>query len=705
MNQGRCLSFCARACAATIFALVVSPAFGQSTDMPSRSGRRVHQPKDGPNVATDADVAAIGLVDSLFGSFAPEDPLPGVAHRALGIETGKAAKRPKWSARLARNPHTEDGNPPYVLIDRYGGVQRYVEPSPRIDLEQHVGKTVAVRRDTGGTLLASQLELPRITTSRVAKRTGSAAAAGNGVRLAAQEEPLPTPTPADEETHSVLTEQPPMPSGESTDGEGEMVEAGPMMYEGDPTYEGEGYEGEIYEEGMVVPDGVDPLYLDGDSEFGHCTVCGDGVCGGQGCANGGCGFGSRPVFYARGEYLLWKFDGMNVPALVVSSDDEIFDLDDPIIFGDSDDVLDDARSGFRITLGYWLDDYGKLGIEGDYMAFGTEDLTFSAGSFDSGPPPFIGRPFFSMTPFDGDGDPLTPDAPGPAVQEVDTNNVNGVVTVRIESDFQSAGLHLRRNLCCVSGCNVGCGDSVSCGTGVGGCDSCNSGPNPSCPMCPLVGKACNEFFNGGTRHFDVIYGVRWAQLRESLQIDENLIATDESPDPEGTTFDIFDRFGTADNEFIGGEIGFICDWERRRWSLELASKLAIGNTRQQIPLSSRTVTNQPGEDVETFENRGLLVQPSNAGSYSNNSFSVMPQIGLTGGYQVTQRLRLVAGYNLLYWSRVLRPGDVIDLQVNTEQIPPPDDDNLDLEIASPRFVLRETDLWAHGLNAGIDYRW
>ena len=112
---------------------------------------------------------------------------------------------------------------------------------------------------------------------------------------------------------------------------------------------------------------------------------------------------------------------------------------------------------------------------------------------------------------------------------------------------------------------------------------------------------------------------------------------------------------------------------------------------------------QPGQDTESFPDHGLLVQPTNAGTYNRDQFSVIPQIGLTGGYQVTQRLRLTAGYTLLYWTRVARPGDQIDLDVNTEQIAPPTD--VDLAIARPRFVFRDTDIWAHGISAGIDYRW
>jgi hypothetical protein len=64
-------------------------------------------------------------------------------------------------ARLIENPDQTDGTPPYALTDQTGTIQRYVEPVPHIDLSAYVGQIVAVRDDSGPTLLASQLELPR----------------------------------------------------------------------------------------------------------------------------------------------------------------------------------------------------------------------------------------------------------------------------------------------------------------------------------------------------------------------------------------------------------------------------------------------------------------------------------------------------------------------------------------------------------------
>ena len=66
-------------------------------------------------------------------------------------------KRSKLQAKLVRNSNKADGTPPYALVDRYGGVLRYVEPVDRLDLKPYLGKVVGVKHDTGDILLASQL--------------------------------------------------------------------------------------------------------------------------------------------------------------------------------------------------------------------------------------------------------------------------------------------------------------------------------------------------------------------------------------------------------------------------------------------------------------------------------------------------------------------------------------------------------------------
>ncbi|RIK75621.1 MAG: hypothetical protein DCC67_15060 [Planctomycetota bacterium] len=619
-------------------------------------------------VPRQRDEAAGAMLDSLFDSASAPRDRQAPAMEALGGRPSRASLRARWTARLARNPRPADGNPPYVLIDRYGGIQRYVEPVATIDLEKHIGKMVAVRRDTGHTLLASQLELPRSAAAGVLQGGGSAA---DDITLATFEQAAqalePTPAPGGEPLPEATA-----PPSEPVEGEvieGEIIDGQPI--EG-PMFDADGHPLEVHE-------GVDPLYLDDSDamQFDGCPTCGDTICQMQ----GGCGFGSRPVLYARGEYLLWWIDGMPIPPLVVRGeannngtpgdpDDDFFD-NAFVVFGD-EDVLEESRSGGRITIGYWLDDYGQWAVEGDYFSFGEIQTHFVDGG--DGTFPIVGRPFIDAT------------TGLPAVEDVSFPGIRGDVTADVTSTFQSAGLRFRRNLCCVAGAPE-CGDAVQCGSTVSGCLTGGCG-TPVGGDTPLA-----RFFNRGTRHIDVTYGVRWAQLEEGLNIREDLQTTDAT-----TTFVVVDDFATS-NEFVGGELGFIWDWQYRRWSVESLLRLGIGNTRQRVAINGFTLNN--GE----FGVGGLLAQESNIGNYERNEFSVLPQIGVTLGYMITDRLKLTGGYTLLYWSRVVRPGEQIDLEVNPGNLPfanPPDADGLP---ARPEFVFRDTSIWAHGLNVGLEYQW
>jgi hypothetical protein len=639
---------------AALVTMLIADVAGAQSPSPRRSAAR------------NGDRAAGALIDSIFDSAADGSRSDRPVKQALGGQPSKASQRPEWSARLARNPKPDDGNPPYVLIDRYGGIRRYVEPTPTVDLDRYLGQAVTVRRDTGHTLLASQLELPK-----VARPAGMVV--GEGVKLASAEMPAPgEPTLADGiEGASGEPLPDPIPDPQSmVDGYG-------------------GHEGPWFDESgrpINLPEGADPLYLD-ESEGPHlegCTNCGSAVCQAQ----GGCGYGSRPVFWVRGEYLAWWTEGMYVPPLVVRG--EVGDNGTPgdpsddffnnafVVFGNQD-VLDGIRSGGRVRAGYWLDDFGQTAIEGEYFGFGEVSTRFVDGG--DGTFPIVGRPFTDAT------------TGLPAVEDVSFPGIMGTVAVDIDSTFQSAGIGVRRNLCCVSG-NVCCGDAVTCGSEVGcGAMGCGAGVSDG---------PCGTLFRRGTRHTDVYFGFRWAQLQEGLAIQENLTVIAPSVDV-GTTFQVNDVFNT-NNEFVGGEIGFLWDWEYRRWSLEFLSKLGIGSTRQRVSINGFTVRTEPGEPSETGSG-GLLALDSNIGDYERNELSVLPQLGVTLGYKLTERLKLTGGYTFVYWSNVVRPGEQIDLEVNPGNLPfanPPDPDGLP---ARPQFSFQQNDFWAHGLSAGLEYQW
>jgi len=545
-------------------------------------------------------------------------------------------------ALLIRNPDTSGGAPGFALADEYGRVQRFVEPSPGVELASYVGQQVRIRHDTGETLLASQLELPlvmngpnRSNSQRILPPTGVVTAGYQSVQPSVQ--PL---------ANSLKTAQ-----------------VSPIVVSGMPA------ESFVQEIGPYGP----PLSGDFVAPYGTCESCPPTVAY-QLQPNGpSCCRGSRGRFYGRAEYLLWQFDGMQLPPLVTTSpagtpQAQAGVLGQPgteILFGGGS-ALGGTRNGVRLMVGTWLNDYRDIGIEADWIWFDDESVGFSRTGVQGAP--ILARPFFNMVPLNGAGDVLPPAEDAELVSFPGV--VEGTVSVDVNSEFRGAGLRFRAAMCC-----------QELGTA---CSTSN------------CGDACGPASPWGVSRIDIIGGYRFLRLDERVLIRENLTSL-QSVNPG--TFDISDRFDTS-NQFHGADIGFIWEWESTRWSFEFLSKVAIGNTDQRVDIRGQTIVSNNG--VSFTNDGGLLALQSNIGTYQRDVFSMVPEIGLTIGYRLTPRLRATAGYTLLYWSQVVRPGSAIDLDVNPNLIPPviqpvvgPD---------RPRFTWDDTALLAHGLNLGLDYR-
>jgi hypothetical protein len=191
-------------------------------------------------------------------------------------------------------------------------------------------------------------------------------------------------------------------------------------------------------------------------------------------------------------------------------------------------------------------------------------------------------------------------------------------------------------------------------------------------------------------HIDLLAGYRVLGLDDNLQID----AVAGPRGPGFTGFSLQDRFSTR-NRFHGGQVGAALLWCWGRFSVDVAGKLAIGGTHQQSEAGGNFRRNG------TWGTGGLFAQPSNMGNFSRNQFSWVPELSLKVGYQVTDCLRAYAGYNFLYWTNVVRPGDQIDRVVNPSQLfggavqgPP-----------RPLQPFKGSEFWAQGLSLGLELRY
>ncbi len=635
--------------------------------------------------------------------------------REAVAQEGSEASRTGSMAILIRNPDTEAGQPPFALADQFGKVQRLVEPSPRVSLDRFVGQRVRIKHDTGRTLLASQLELPSSLSSAVASKTEPSSEPQplrevspaqfipprRVTRLDEADTPVESLIQANGRTYRVIPVQ--------LEGEGESVGAEPIDLDSiianetlptpsrrldpipldtdttsthrfetiEPVHTGHdpncphcnqhGSSGRVIHEGPTVSshgDDCPQCRAKAAPQVNLCKTCGRG----PGWCGPSCSPASRRGFYGRAEYLLWWFNGFDTPPLAVTNDQG----NAPILgvpgtrtlYGG--ELLDGARSGMRYTLGFWLDDDRDFGIEADWLWFETETDVFRMNA-PAGSTAF-GRPFYNVAPIDPQDNVLPP-----------ANDVQlGNVTITARSRFQTGGIRLRTGICCRE---------------IGGCAPSACG----CSDCVGGGGLLNLGSRGGPRaisRIDFIGGYRYAELEEQLLFQEDIAQA-------GTTLVGTDLF-EVDNDFHGVDLGFIYEWQSRRWGLELTSKIALGQTKQQISINGFNTVGATGiADVTT---PGLLyTQTSNIGVYENNRFRVLPELSARLSYRVTPRLRLNAAYSVLYWANVVRPGDQIDFSVDGRLASPAT--IVAGPYTHPRLDLEESSLWAHGFNFGLDYNY
>jgi hypothetical protein len=204
----------------------------------------------------------------------------------------------------------------------------------------------------------------------------------------------------------------------------------------------------------------------------------------------------------------------------------------------------------------------------------------------------------------------------------------------------------------------------------------------------------------GERYWvDGFIGYRHLSLADTIDINENLRVID--PTAGNATFLVNDHFATR-NMFNGVQVGLESELKLlRRWFLAGNVKVAVGNVHQIININGTTRFSDG-----SVGRGGLFALASNIGKFERDDFAVVTEFGLKFGIDLTDNLRLYAGYNLLYLSDSVRAGDQIDRVVNFNQAPDPGNLNPGIQRpARPTVLFRQSDFWAQGGQFGIEYHW
>lgn len=203
--------------------------------------------------------------------------------------------------------------------------------------------------------------------------------------------------------------------------------------------------------------------------------------------------------------------------------------------------------------------------------------------------------------------------------------------------------------------------------------------------------------------FNTIVGARWMALNEQLRVDSNSVLTDVDPaDPP--IRDITDQFSTRNN-FYGLNFGFHSEFRKGRWFTDMVAKVALGFTHEKLNQSGFTRFVDQG--VETVIPFGAYVLEPNSGRFSNKDLAALPEFNLKLGYQCSQRISAYIGYDIMYLSKAVRPGDQVNPNINPTLLPISNVFNPQFPFGPPEpsLLFKTTDFVMQGFSFGVSVRY
>ena len=310
---------------------------------------------------------------------------------------------------------------------------------------------------------------------------------------------------------------------------------------------------------------------------------------------------------------------------------------------DSQDI-----AGYRLTLGWSLNTEDTIGFEGRYFFLGTRTLSASFTDLGEDRTRAIGLPFLNAQT--GQEDVLQLAQPGLS---------SALVSVSTTTRVQGAEANVIANL----------------------------------------------YASGGVK-IHAIAGYRFLQANEGLRVESQWLqhATPQSQNYQ-TLGMIADQID-AHNEFHGGQLGLMADAHRGRFYCEFTGKAALGTNFEMVRIdgASHFITSAYPVPLLRSYHGGVYSQASNIGRYTRSVFAVVPEATFKVGLKMGDCSRFYVGYNFLYLSDAVRPGDQVDRTLNPMQIPLL---GAGLPYAGPERpqpMLTRTDFWTQGLVIGFEAR-
>ncbi|MBN9520346.1 BBP7 family outer membrane beta-barrel protein [bacterium] len=418
---------------------------------------------------------------------------------------------------------------------------------------------------------------------------------------------------------------------------------------------------------------------------------------GGGGAGGGGGGGDVPHFWSTFEYLLWfsKSQGQPFPLLTTSAPND-FGLPSrgsTLVLAGGRNVDVNPLNGGRVTAGFYGDADRRFGFEAS--GFVTEmgvDRVRQATS-PSGIP-LLARPF---------RDSANPNAittlvvASPALGSGLASVTNTTQAYSVEAD---ALLNLYRS---EPGCSTNCTIEVLAGYRYFELNetfrvTTLTSLNPAGTVTPII----------STGPFGQVTVVGTVVTPGTVNVGGLTV-------PAGSTVRIVDEVRTR-NQFNGFQSGIRGEVKRGMFTFGLSGKVAVGHMRETLTVAgftdigASTTAAVPlaatGTAAVLPSGRafgGLYANAASIGRFTNDEFTVIPEINLNLGLAVTRNLTWHVGYNFLYVDKVARPSTEYSTLVNSATVPLSPNYGTNRPLVHP-VIFNQDDFWLMGLNTGFTIR-
>lgn len=378
------------------------------------------------------------------------------------------------------------------------------------------------------------------------------------------------------------------------------------------------------------------------------------------------GYNSRlaPRWWVNTEYLLWFAQSQPTifPFVTTSAPiaGGVIGNTSTQILHASSDLGYNTVSGFRVTGGWFRDDNRRHGWYASGFATEQKANIFTAASDLTGQP-LLARPFINA----GSG-------------------LQSVLTVSFPT-FVSGGVEVYTS-------------TKTWGAEIG----------------PIVNvyRSCPED-EGCLWNIDLLGAFRFLQVDEVLRMSSasnvipgNTLPFDGKLYGAPAQISVVDNFDTV-NQFYGGQVGFNSEMRYCRTVLSLGAKIAFGvmHERLEINGTSTLVSGPFPNSTRSVVRSGLFANSTNNGRFNDDEFAVIPEITAGLGYTWRSWLTTHIGYNFMFVSRVVRPGNVYNPAVDPAVIPTSPSFGLGGGVPVANPFMTKSEFWLQGVNFGFTVRY